>query len=129
MNPSARHTEHLLNGDQRLGLGLRGSAIVLLVLGVFVLAAWMVIPSGSTAPAAREASPAVREQILRRLYTHSQPPVAVFVLANNPHRAAVCTAPGRARFLQEKRGRWKDEGKEVLAAWAETLGGACPYIP
>jgi hypothetical protein len=53
----------------------------------------------------------------------------VFVLANDPHQAAVCTAPGQARFLQEDGRRWQDEGKEVLTAWAQTLIGACPYVP
>jgi hypothetical protein len=115
--------------DRQLGLGVRGGAAVLLVFGVLVLGAWITISSGSGAPAVREAELAVREQILTSLYARGRPAVAVFVLANDPHRAAVCTAPGQARFPQEDSGRWKDEGKATPTAWAQTLVGACPYVP
>lgn len=115
--------------DRQLGLGVRGSAALLLAFGVLVMAAWIAIPSGSAAPAVREADPAVREQILTSLHTRGRLAVAVFVLANDPNQAAVCTAPGQARFLQEDGGRWQDEGKEVLTAWAQTLIDACPYVP
>jgi hypothetical protein len=115
--------------DQQLGLGVRGGAAALLVFGVFVLAAWITISSGSAAPAVREAGPAVREQLLTSLYARGRPAVAVFVLANDPHRAAVCTAPGQTRFLQEDGGRWQDEGRATPTAWAQTLIGACPYVP
>ncbi len=129
MSSPADHTEELRGDDQRIGVGVRGGAAILLGLGVLALPAWMVISSDSGASAVREAGPAVREQILTSLYGRGRPAVAVLVLANDQHRAAVCTAPGQARFVQERHGRWRDEGRAITSTWAQALIGACPYVP
>jgi hypothetical protein len=119
-----------MSADRPLGLGARGSVAGLLVVIVIVtLGAWAIVSSESGGFEVRQASPAASERIIAGLYGDRRPAVAVFVLADDRHRAAVCSGPGREVFLQEEHGRWREEHMDIPSPWARALLAACPYVP
>lgn len=122
-------TEHAeLDGPARqLTFGSGRSVVTLLVL--MALVGWIVILSGRTIPTVHSASSVVREQILSSIYAHGEPAVSVLVLANDPHRATVCMAGGKARFFEERPARWNEIRSAMEFPWEQTLLGFCPYVP
>lgn len=117
------HAEMLREG--RLAHRLRYSAMVLLVVGVSALVASTVIPGGSIATRVRPASAGERQQLLKSADAHRNSERAIVVLANDPHRAAVCIGRGRALFFQQEQGRWRVDHDTRPPALARALTRVC----